>query len=43
LGAECLQREGAQVALVVLQPLRGSATLLNRMAGTISSPGTPKK
>jgi hypothetical protein len=43
LGAACVQREGAQVALVVLQPLRGSATPLDRMAGTISSPGAPKK
>jgi hypothetical protein len=38
LGATCVQREGAQVALVVLQPLRGSATLLDRMAGTLSWP-----
>ena len=39
LGAICLKRAESPVALVVLQPLRGSATLASRMAGTITWPG----
>jgi hypothetical protein len=39
VGAACVQHGGAQVALIVVQPLRGSSTLLDRMAGTISWPG----
>jgi rhomboid protease GluP len=38
VGAACVQREGAQVALIVIQPVRGSATLLDRMAGTVAWP-----
>jgi len=36
VSAVCQQREGALVALVVLQPAGGSASLVERMAGTIS-------
>jgi rhomboid protease GluP len=39
LSAVCLQRAESAVALIVLQPARGSATLANRVAGTITWPG----
>ena len=40
LGAVCLQRAESEVALIVLQPLRGrSKSLAGRMAGTILWPG----
>ena len=39
LGAVCQQRAESPVTLIVLQPLRGSATLAGRMAGTITWPG----
>ena len=39
LGAVCLRRAESPVALIVLQPLRGSTTLAGRMAGTITWPG----
>ena len=38
LSAVCLQREEGPVALVVLQPAGGSASLVERMAVTISWP-----
>lgn len=36
VGASCLKRGEYPVALVVMQPLRGSTTLTERMAGTIN-------
>lgn len=38
VGAMCLQHDSTQAALVVLQPLRGSATLPERMAVAIAWP-----
>ena len=39
LGAVCLKRAESPLALIVLQPLRGSASLASRVAGTITWPG----
>jgi hypothetical protein len=39
VSAVCEQRDAAPVAVVVVQPLRGSASLAERMAGTLSWPG----
>jgi membrane associated rhomboid family serine protease len=41
VSAVCTPREGAPVALVVLQPPRGSSTLVERMAVTLSWPPAP--
>lgn len=38
VSAVCVPRESAPVALIVTQPLRGSASLVDRMAGTIVLP-----
>ena len=38
VSAVCATREPAKVALIVTQPLRGSASLVDRMAGTIVLP-----
>jgi membrane associated rhomboid family serine protease len=35
VSAVCQQREAAQVAVIVLQPMRGSTSLAERMAGTV--------
>ena len=35
VSAICLKREAAPVALIVLQPQKGSSTLVDRMAGTV--------
>ena len=39
--AVCLKREVAPAALIVLQPARGSTTLVDRMAGTVLVGGAP--
>ena len=39
VSAACFMRDGAPAALIVLQPPGGSATLVERMAVTVSWPG----
>ena len=39
LSSACMERESAPVALIVLQPPGGSASLIERMAPTLSWPG----
>jgi hypothetical protein len=39
VSAACISRDPAPVILVVLQPPGGSATLIERMAATVSWPG----
>jgi rhomboid protease GluP len=43
VSAVCFMREGSPVALVVMQPSGASASLLERMAVTVSWPGGPAK
>lgn len=39
VSAACMQRENSPAALIVLQPVGGSASLIERMAATFSWPG----